>query len=394
VTLLEELVAGKFADQPQHVRDELRVIVNDPLMEEDERVSRANTVIANGGKPNAGRGTTKGLTAKRHTPDDDARYERVSRFCDASYTSRQIKDMPPPEWLVDGILVRGGVAFLVGKWGVGKSFYAVDLALSVALGVPFHGHHVRKGHVVYICAEGAAGLGGRIEAWEQHHSIEDEHGDISWLTVPVNFHDSAAVGALLLYLLGAQPELVIVDTLNRCSVGADENSAKDAGLIVEQITRVANEMHAAVVLLHHPGKDATKGGRGSSAFVAAIDTEITMTGDDYTTTVTITKQRHGPDGAVYRYRRVAIGDSCILEDAGGWTEDLQMQALHSLDALREIYSDTPVTSSAWRDAVGKSSATIARHAKLLLEKDMIRNVGSKFHPRYLPIREDGTWPNF
>jgi hypothetical protein len=211
---------------------------------------------------------------------------------------------------------------------------------------------------------------------------------------PVKFHDPAAVGALLLYLIGAEPELIIVDTLNRCSIGADGNSAKDAGLIVEQITMVANLTHAAVLLLHHPGKDATKGGRGSSAFVAAIDTELTMTGDEHTTTVTITKQRHGPDGAVFRYRRLATGESCILEDAGGWTEDVQMQALHSLDALRSIYSDTPVTSGQWREPAEKSSATIGRHAKLLLEKDMIRNVGKKYTPRYLPIREDGTWPNF
>jgi hypothetical protein len=308
-------------------------------------------------------------------------------------TSAQVKALPPPEWLVDDLLVRGGVAWLVGKWGTGKSFWAIDLALSVGLGRDFHGLTVHQAPVLYVVAEGAAGLGARIEAWEKHNETEDD-GTVAWLPAPVNLINPAAVGELVDEVIRVKPGLIVIDTLNRCSVGADENSAKDAGMIIEQVTNLATTIGATVLVLHHPGKNAANGARGSSAFVAAIDTELTMAGDEHAVTVTVTKQRHGADGAMYRYRRVAIGDSCILEDAGGWSEDLAMQALRSLDALREIYSDTPVTSSQWRDAAQKSAATIARHAKLLLEKDMIRNVGSKFHPRYLPIREDGTWPNF
>jgi hypothetical protein len=305
---------------------------------------------------------------------------------------RRGEALPPPEWLVDDLLVRGGVAWLVGKWGTGKSFWAIDLALSVGLGRDFHGLTVHQAPVLVVVAEGAAGLGARIEAWEKHNDIEDE-GKVSWLPAPVNLIDPAAAATLVDEALRVQPGLIVIDTLNRCSVGADENSAKDAGLIVEQVTNLAGVTGATILVLHHPGKDATKGGRGSSAFVAAIDTELVMTGDDHAVTVTVTKQRHGRDGAIFRYRRVAIGDSCVLEDAGTAREDAAMQALRSLDALRSIYSDTPVTTGAWREAAERSNSTIARHAKLLLEKEMIRNVGTKFTPRYLPVRLDGSWPN-
>jgi RecA-family ATPase len=183
----------------------------------------------------------------------------IARLHAATYSSAQVKAIPQPEWLVDGILVRGGVAWLVGKWGTGKSFYAIDLVLSVGLGQPFDGNQVHQGPVLYIAAEGAAGIGARIAAWEEHNGVEDT-GAVSWLTVSVNLVDPAAVAELTAHAASLEPVLIVVDTLNRCSVGADENSARDAGIIIEQVTRLATNTgaHCARVTPprqgHHQGR--------------------------------------------------------------------------------------------------------------------------------------------
>src|ERR687883_1735228 len=58
------------------------------------------------------------------------------------------------------------LALLAGPEGTFKSFVALDLALSVAGGRPWQEHPVHQGPVVYISAEGSAGLRNRLEAWE------------------------------------------------------------------------------------------------------------------------------------------------------------------------------------------------------------------------------------
>jgi hypothetical protein len=72
--------------------------------------------------------------------------------------------------------------------------------------------------------------------------------------------------------------MVIFDTLSYLFAGGDENAASDAVLVLQRIGRIQDETGAHVMLLHHPGKDKTKGARGSSALKGAVDTEITLSG--------------------------------------------------------------------------------------------------------------------
>ena len=59
---------------------------------------------------------------------------------------------------------------LFGKPGVGKSFLALDLAMSAAAGVPWLGKTTKQGDVVYICAEGTTGLKHRVRAWRNQRA--------------------------------------------------------------------------------------------------------------------------------------------------------------------------------------------------------------------------------
>jgi hypothetical protein len=64
------------------------------------------------------------------------------------------------------LLYSDSLAWLTGKRGHGKSFAALDMAGHVSLGQNWHGHATKRGPVLYIAAEGVAGLRQRVRAWE------------------------------------------------------------------------------------------------------------------------------------------------------------------------------------------------------------------------------------
>ena len=80
---------------------------------------------------------------------------KESRF--RPLTLKEMADLPPPEWLIEGLVPQDGLVVLYGEPRAGKSFVALDWGLSVATGVPWLGHEVRSGEVVYIYAEGTRG---------------------------------------------------------------------------------------------------------------------------------------------------------------------------------------------------------------------------------------------
>ena len=69
------------------------------------------------------------------------------------------------------------------------------------------------------------------------------------------------------------PGLIIVDTLSRVAVGADENSAKDMGQVVAGFDDLKRRLDATVLVIHHTRKDGGSE-RGSSALRGAADVMI------------------------------------------------------------------------------------------------------------------------
>ena len=104
-------------------------------------------------------------------PPDEIRpreHPALVRLHAALIAGDRIKLLPKPESLVEGVLDADTLAVLYGRAGVGKSFVALDLALSVATGTRWQGHEVRRGRVLYVVAEGASGTGARLDAWQKY----------------------------------------------------------------------------------------------------------------------------------------------------------------------------------------------------------------------------------
>ncbi len=85
-------------------------------------------------------------------------------------SAAELAALPPPSWLIDGMVPAGGLNVLYGASGAGKSFLGLDFALCTATGLAWWGRDVAQGGVAFIAAEGVAGLSARVDAWTQERS--------------------------------------------------------------------------------------------------------------------------------------------------------------------------------------------------------------------------------
>lgn len=208
-------------------------------------------------------------------------------------TSADLAALPPLVWRVRGVLPAVGLAGLYGPSASGKSFLALDMAAAIAEGRRWFDCRVESAPVVYAALEGEAGFKLRTQAWEAHYGRTlpvSLHMVLQpfKLTDPRDVHDLAAVVPA-----GA---VVFLDTLNRAAPTADENSSRDMGEILEAAKRLQTLTSGLVVLVHHTGKDATKGLRGHSSLFAAMDAAVEVWRDGDRREWKVAKAKDGQDG--------------------------------------------------------------------------------------------------
>lgn len=301
-------------------------------------------------------------------------------------TLAELRLRPEPVWLVDMLLQAGTLAVLEGVDGSYKSFLALALALSVALGRPWLGRPVRQGRVLYIIGEGVSGFMRRVDAWQIANL--GRRGDVDNLHVvdemPLLWRGEADE------LMAAAPgpyDLVLLDTTARSLVGADENSAQDVGSLVagaEQIRRSG----ATVLAVHHLNRQGET--RGSTALSAAVHTRLRLKreGASRIATLTVEKQRDAePDQKISLVARtVELG-----------TFDVEGRPVTSL-VLEADVSERPVKVSppklkptsitawvslinlggeanfaAWRDASGLAKTTFKWAREELVEQGYVEH---------------------
>jgi hypothetical protein len=236
-------------------------------------------------------------------------------------TIDELEALPPPRWLIRGVLTEGSLAAIYGAPESGKSFLAVDISMAVSGGLEWHGRAVEQGGVLYIAAEGAPGIGKRMRAWKINRSAQGH---------PFNFHlmrDEINLAAekdgsvrdfvrAVVDQLGPL-KLIVIDTLNQTAAGADENSAKDMSRYIASMKRLRDETGAAVVVVHHSGKDVSKGMRGSTALLGAMDTtvEVERDKDGHSIRVAVQKQKDAERETPMRFSLEKVGDSLVLHSA-------------------------------------------------------------------------------
>jgi hypothetical protein len=179
--------------------------------------------------------------------------------------------LPAPEPLVYGLLDLDTEAWLIGAPGSLKSFVALDIGAHVAAGRPWQGHQVRQAKVLVIAAEGARGMTLRVRAFVKVHGGMP---DVTFLPYPVQVASVDGQWDALVQIAAEEaPGLIIIDTQARVSVGLEENSAKDMGILINAIGKLKSATGACVLTIHHTGRNGGDA-RGSSAIDGAQDTEL------------------------------------------------------------------------------------------------------------------------
>lgn len=193
------------------------------------------------------------------------------------------KDIEAHEFLVEDLITAGEVALIGGDSGAGKTFLTLDLAMSVARGVPFLDKFaVKQGGVLYQPGEGARGLRTlRIPAYKQAHDLsEDDPIPFGVLSSNVNlYRDDADTESLIndinlaADLMGCPIRLLVIDTVSKATPGADENSGKDVGPVLARCQRIRDATGVTVLLVAHTNATGAKI-RGHTSWRADVDSVL------------------------------------------------------------------------------------------------------------------------
>jgi hypothetical protein len=225
---------------------------------------------------------------------------RVSRFIG--------KTPPERQWLVKNFLPYGKVAGLVAPGGTGKSQLLLQLAVSVAGGVPFLGlpDAPESGGVLVLAAEDD-----EEELHRRTYNIinflamahRDDEELIRRITKNLYIRSMVAENNLMTVVANGAKEvthttyvdrlirtaekiqnlrLIIVDPASRFR-GGEENAAQDTTRFIEALERLRTATGATVLIAHHTNKSSSlasgqnqNAARGSAAFTDGIRWQMNL----------------------------------------------------------------------------------------------------------------------
>jgi len=216
--------------------------------------------------------------------------------------SSDLKALPPMVWRIREVLPAEGLAAVYGPSRSGKSFLLLDAACAIAEGRDWFGHRVKAAPVVYVALEGQAGFRVRVRAWEQANGRALPER-LRLVLEPFKLVEASDVRDLAAAILELGPgSVTILDTLNRAAPGLDENASADMGCMIQAAAALQRLIGGLVVLVHHTGKDPSKGLRGHSSLIGALDGSLEVARDGERRTWISDKVKEGPDGKVHAFR--------------------------------------------------------------------------------------------
>jgi len=230
-------------------------------------------------------------------------------------------DYEAPDELVEGLMTIGSSVVVYGDSNSGKTFWALSVATAIATGTDCYGRKTDAGLVIYLASEAPASIRSRMQAIKKYHGCDLEN--LAMVPVPMNFyngdqdaHDVIELVRAIEQIKGRPVRLIIGDTLARMSAGANENSGEDMGPVMARFDQVATATGAALMIIHHNGKDAAKGARGWSGIRAHIDTEIEVIEKEGIRMVNVTKQRELPSKGEAIYFKLEVVEMGISKFGG------------------------------------------------------------------------------
>jgi len=183
-------------------------------------------------------------------------------------------EFPPLEFLVQDIIIVGGITLVTAKPKVGKTWKGLQIGFAVASGRKVfgaNGKNVKQGKVIYYALEdNTRRLSNRLKAMKVP------------VGMPIIFKqtitplDKGGIDELREVIEKEKPVLIVIDTFAPAhSNDIDENKAEDIIRIFLPLRQLSDETKVSFLVNHHHKKgalgDPREDARGSSAISANVD---------------------------------------------------------------------------------------------------------------------------
>jgi len=140
-----------------------------------------------------------------------------------------------------------------------------------------------------------------------HAGIDPKDLPMEFIDEAPNFLEAPDVKAVIKQMRAkGRFDIVVIDTLAQVMAGGNENSGEDMGKVLAYCREITRLTGAMVILIHHSGKDESRGARGWSGLRAAADFEFEIIRADEDRVATVTKMKGGADGGEYGFRLQTI----------------------------------------------------------------------------------------
>jgi hypothetical protein len=272
-----------------------------------------------------------------------------------------------PAPLVDGLLLSSTKARISGPSRTGKTWVVLDLAAHVAAGMAWQGHDVTQTRVLYVAGEGAPSFDSRISAWEAKHN---QTANVDIIPEAPQIGDDEQWRSFCEEMSVTPYGLIVFDTQGSITVGYEENSNKDANIVLQRLEFVRRLTGACLLLVHHTGHEETGRARGASAMFGGLDTELMLSGDVRRgLELKTTKQKYIEEGKPLRMRLEPSASGLVLtpprsglQGAGGFFSGSDQAEAESraTQYVREIEK--------WFETGGQSKVTVRALTRVLREE--------------------------
>lgn len=299
-----------------------------------------------------------------------------------------------PTEIIFGVLHKGSVMIYGGGAKTNKTFVLMDMALSVASGLPWLGHQTVRGRVLYIDFElPSAFWKNRLDNIVREKVISAEHlANLDVWNLRGHAADISTLSDVITQrLANTRYDLIIVDPIYKVLGDRDENSAGDITSMMNTFEKMAVDSGAAIVLGHHfskgnqSGKESMDRVSGSGVFSRSPDALVTITRheikDAYVVDMTLRHLRSPePFGVVWKYpmmERDTDIDPLKLKRPGA------AQRKFTDDQVLALLNEKPLTTTEWKEkAMGDlkmGDGTFNNYKKKLVKNNGVHNHDNKWH---------------
>lgn len=189
------------------------------------------------------------------------------------------KVLPIRENLLDPWLPKAGLCMIYAQRGIGKTFFALEVALAVAYGDSYLSFNAPKpARVLYIDGEMPSNT-----MQERLAQIEKRKAENPCMIEPIFIMDglqiesmpdlSTIAGQAIIESFVEQADLIIIDNIS-CLCRSGKENESDSWVIVQEWALQQRREGKSILFIHHAGKSGNQ--RGTSKREDILDTVINL----------------------------------------------------------------------------------------------------------------------